>query len=94
MENSDKLHRVQNAGIISEVLPLQSQIHCLFRIAVGLARTSGVDLRLFLPPAPLPPESMDMEILSIFKDILTTLPSNNKELHECINYFTSTALDQ
>jgi len=75
-----------------ECRQLSQSMEC--RTAIGLARTAGVDLRLFMPPPPLPTESQDLEILKIFRDILTTLPSNNKDLHQCIQYFTSTALDQ
>jgi len=75
-----------------EIRQIAQSVEC--RTAIGLARTSSVDLRFFLPPAPLPNETMEKEIVAIFRDILTSLPSEDKDLHECINYFTSTALDQ
>jgi len=75
-----------------EIQQIAQSVEC--RTAIGLARTSDVDLRFFLPPAPLPSETMEKEIVAIFRDILTSLPSEDKDLHECINYFTSTALDQ
>jgi len=67
---------------------------CECRTAVGLARTSQVDLRFFLPPPPLPPGCHKRELLAMMKDILTQLPADNPDLHQCINYFTTTALDQ
>jgi len=64
------------------------------RTAVGLARTNNVDLRFFLKPAPLPPECEKKEMVAAMRDILTSLPgAGSKELHQCIQYFTSTALD-
>jgi hypothetical protein len=67
---------------------------CECRTAVGLARTANVDLRFFLPPSVLPPECRERELLEMFKDVLTKLPAESADLHECIAYFTSTALDQ
>jgi len=66
---------------------------CAMRTAVGLARTDGVDLRFFLP-VPLPPSVVDREIIDMFREILVKLPSGSAELHDCIKYFTNTALDQ
>ena len=67
---------------------------CECRTAVGLARTANVDLRFFLPPSILPPECRERELLEMFKEVLTKLPAESADLHECIKYFTSTALDQ
>ena len=67
---------------------------CECRTAVGLARTAQVDLRFFLPPSALPPACRERELLQMFKDVLIKLPAASADLHECIKYFTSTALDQ
>ena len=67
---------------------------CECRTAVGLARTAHVDLRFFLPPSALPPACRERELLQMFKDVLIQLPAASADLHECIKYFTSTALDQ
>jgi len=69
---------------------------CDYRTAVGLARTNNVDLRFFLKPAPLPPGSEGKEMIRLMRDILASLPgaANSKELHQCIQLFTATALDQ
>ena len=53
-----------------------------------------MDLRFFLPPSILPPECRERELLEMFKDVLTKLPAESADLHECIKFFTSTALDQ
>jgi len=66
---------------------------CSRRTAVGLARSEGVDLRYFLSK-PLPPDIVDRDIVDMFREILLKLPSDSSELHECIKYFTTTALDQ
>jgi len=66
---------------------------CSRRTAVGLARTEGVDLRYFLSK-PLPPDVVDRDIIDMFREILVKLPSGSAELHDCIKYFTNTALDQ
>jgi len=67
---------------------------CECRTAVGLARTANIDLRFFLAPSKLPPECLERELIEMFRDILVQLPANSADLHECIKYFTSTALDQ
>jgi len=66
---------------------------CARRTAVGLARSEGVDLRFFLS-VPLPPSVVDRDIIDMFREILVQLPSGSAELHDCIKYFTNTALDQ
>jgi len=66
---------------------------CSRRTAVGLARSEGVDLRFFLS-VPLPPSVVDRDIVDMFREILVQLPSGSAELHDCIKYFTNTALDQ
>ena len=67
---------------------------CECRTAVGLARTANVDFRFFLPPSILPPECRERELLKMIKEVLTKLPAESADLHECIKFFTSTALDQ
>lgn len=64
-----------------------------FKTAVGLARTAGVDLRFFLPRPPTPAEAENKELIQLFRDILVKLPADSEQVHECIKYFTSTALD-
>ena len=64
-----------------------------YKTAVGLARTAGVDLRFFLPPPSVPEECRNKEIIQLFRDILVKLPADSEQVHECIKYFTSTALD-
>ena len=66
---------------------------CDPRTAVGLARSAEVDLRFFLPPPPMPAELKNVELIELFRDILTKLPADSEQVHECIKYFTSTALD-
>jgi len=66
---------------------------CTRRTAVGLARTHGVDLRFFLQ-VPLPPVVEERDIIDMFKEILVKMPADSPELHDCIKYFTNTALDQ
>jgi len=74
----------------------QIALSCDCRTAVGLARTNNVDLRFFLKPAPLPPGSEGKEMIRLMRDILASLPgaAGSKELHQCIQLFTATALDQ
>ena len=64
-----------------------------YKTAVGLARTAGVDLRFFLPPPSVPEECRNKELIQLFRDILVKLPADSEQVHECIKYFTSTALD-
>jgi hypothetical protein len=64
-----------------------------YRTAVGLASCANVDLRFFLDPPPLPPSLEGRTIVSLFKEVLTRLPRNSDQLHDCINYYTTTALD-
>merc|ERR1712018_273336 len=59
--------------------------------AVGLARIPDSDLRLFLPPPPAPKSVTESSIPLQFWSILSTLP-NTKDVHECIRYFTTSAL--
>ena len=63
-----------------------SEIHT----AVGLSRMKDSDLRLFLPPPPCPNSVNELSIPIQFWNILSKLP--DKEVHECIKYFTTTAL--
>jgi len=72
---------------------MQMAQSCSRRTAVGLARTEGVDLRYFLS-VPLPPDVVDRDIIDMFREILVKLPSGSADLHDCIKYFTNTALDQ
>jgi hypothetical protein len=69
---------------------------CEMRTAVGLARTAGVDLRLFCRPPPLPPEVECKSIATLFKDVLAKLPpvKTGAEPDNCIDCFTNTALEQ
>lgn len=67
---------------------------CSYRTAVGLARSANVDLRFFLPPPPLPPAIQGRTIVSLFREILTKLPTNSDKLHSCITYYTTTAIDE
>lgn len=64
-----------------------------YRTAVGLASCPGVDLRFFLSPPPLPPALEGRTIVSLLKEVLTRLPRNSSQLHDCINYYTTTAID-
>jgi len=66
---------------------------CSRRTTVGLARSEGVDLRYFLAK-PLPPNIVERDIVELFREILLKLPSDSSELHDCIRYLTTTALDQ
>jgi len=66
---------------------------CNFRTVVGLARSANVDLRLFVPPPPLPPTHQDRTIVTLFREILTQLPRKADKLDECIVYHTTTAID-
>jgi hypothetical protein len=45
------------------------------RTAVGLARSAKVDLRFFLPPAPVPPGVGSQTVVTLFREILTSLPA-------------------
>ena len=63
-----------------------SEIHT----AVGLSRIKDSDLRLFLPPPPSPNSVNELSIPIQFWNILSKLP--DQEVHECIKYFTTTAL--
>lgn len=66
---------------------------CEVRTAVGLARCDQVDLRFFLPPPALPPACRDRELTELFREVLERLPADSADLHECIKFFTSSALD-
>jgi len=78
---------------LSEGELVQLAQSCSCRAAVGLARSAEVDLRLFCRPPPLPPDMRGREIVEMFQEILTSLP-REEELHSCIRYFTTTALEQ
>ena len=54
---------------------------------------AGVDLRFFLPPPLTPGEFKNKKLIQMFRDILIKLPANSPQVHECIKYFTSEALD-
>ena len=66
---------------------------CDCRTAVGLARSAGVDLRFFLPPPLTPSEFKNKELIQLFRDILVKLPADSEQVHDCVKYFTSEALD-
>ena len=58
--------------------------------AIGLARIPESDLKLFLPPPPCKIVK-ETSIPIQFWSILSKLPAN-KEVNDCIKYFTSSAL--
>uniref|UniRef100_A0A673NHL3 Protein SERAC1 n=1 Tax=Sinocyclocheilus rhinocerous TaxID=307959 RepID=A0A673NHL3_9TELE len=60
------------------------------RTAVALARMPNVDLRFFLPPAPLPHTDDDISIEDGLRQLLASLPQS--EVDQCVQYFTSLAL--
>uniref|UniRef100_A0A3Q1IL27 Protein SERAC1 n=1 Tax=Anabas testudineus TaxID=64144 RepID=A0A3Q1IL27_ANATE len=60
------------------------------RTAVGLARTSHVDLRFFLPPPPLPDLEDGLSAEDGLRQLLASLPLS--EVDKCVQYFTSLAL--
>ena len=63
------------------------------RTAVGLAaRTASPDRRFFLPPPPLPHGVESSKIPNLFRTVLTSLPSDDEAVPECIRQFTDTAL--
>jgi len=63
------------------------------RTAVGLAaRTPSPDPRFFMPPPPLPIDVETSKIPTLFRAVLTSLPSDDKAVPECIRQFTDTAL--
>ena len=57
---------------------------------VGLSRIKDCDLRLFLPPPPCPKSVKESSIPIQFWNILSKLP--DEDVHQCIKYFTTTAL--
>ena len=63
---------------------------CEIQTAVGLSRKKDSDLRLFLPPPPCPKSVKESSIPIQFWNILSKLP--DQDVHECIKYFTTTAL--
>ena len=54
---------------------------------------AGVDLRFFLPPPLTPGEFKNKKLIQLFRDIIIKLPADSPQVHECIKYFTSEALD-
>jgi len=72
---------------------LQLAQSCEYRTAVGLARSSGVDLRFFMSPK-IMPSWREKDLLVLLHEVLTQLPAESPELHECIKHFTTNALDQ
>uniref|UniRef100_A0A673STM8 Serine active site containing 1 n=1 Tax=Suricata suricatta TaxID=37032 RepID=A0A673STM8_SURSU len=65
---------------------------CDLRTLIGLARSKESDLRFFLPPPPLPSLKEDTCIEEELRQLLASLPQT--ELDECIQYFTSLALNE
>ena len=49
------------------------------------------DARFFLPPPPSPSLVQTLNVPKLFRIVLTSLPTDNN--NECINYFTTTALE-
>eukprot|EP00095_Tigriopus_kingsejongensis_P002615 snap_masked-scaffold1452_size40707-processed-gene-0.5 protein:Tk02615 transcript:snap_masked-scaffold1452_size40707-processed-gene-0.5-mRNA-1 annotation:"protein serac1" len=64
---------------------------CARHTAIGLARTPGVDERLFVPPAPIPPRIEQTTTPQLFKAILLALPK--QAVHKCIDTTTLNALE-
>ena len=52
-------------------------------------------LRFFLPPPLTPGEfkNKNKKLIQMFRDILIKLPADSPQVHECIKYFTSEALE-
>ncbi|KAM4866394.1 protein SERAC1 isoform 3-T4 [Thomomys bottae] len=65
---------------------------CDPRTLIGLARSKESDLRFFLPPPPLPSLKEDSSIEEDLRQLLASLPQT--ELDECIQYYTSLALNE
>ncbi|XP_073527616.1 protein SERAC1 [Phyllobates terribilis] len=65
---------------------------CDRRTIVGLARSKDVDLRLFLPPPPLPKIHENYSMEDEVRQLLSSLP--HTDLDKCIRYFTSLALKE
>ncbi|KAG8230878.1 hypothetical protein J437_LFUL011519 [Ladona fulva] len=65
---------------------------CDVRTSVGLARTKGVDLRLFLKPPVYPPPIRKEDLIDRCHEMLVLL--NNGEAHECVQYFVSQVLSE
>ncbi len=77
---------------------------CRRRAAVGLARTEGADLRLFVPAPPLPASVAEEDLPALFRRILSDLPRGGKNktkdkeseeeaVPECVTFFTDAALE-
>ncbi|CAK8689305.1 protein SERAC1-like isoform X2 [Clavelina lepadiformis] len=58
---------------------------------IGLARTNGVDQRLFLSPPALPEIAGEEEIEDMLRELLVKLPQ--RDVEKCIQHFTSGALN-
>lgn len=63
---------------------------CNLRTAIGLARTKDVNLKLFVPLPHLPDHFIQTSTPKLFGKVLSGLPK--KDVHECVNFFTTTAL--
>ncbi|XP_065444958.1 protein SERAC1 isoform X3 [Chrysemys picta bellii] len=63
---------------------------CDQRTVIGLARSKDIDLRVFLPPPPLPKVKDDYAIEDELRLLLVSLPQT--DLEQCVQYFTSLAL--
>ena len=91
----DHLNAVRELSTCTQILgngEAREMAQCLeMRTAVGLARMPESDLRLFLPSPPSPKEVKESSIPIQFYTILSKLPST-KDVHQCIRYFTTTAL--
>ncbi|GAB6023326.1 Serine active site containing protein 1 [Chamberlinius hualienensis] len=76
-----------NDGICREIAQASD-----FQLAVGLARCKNADLRLLLPPPPLPPDLKMTELQDDLCRILKALPTDNS--NRCSVYSTMIALKQ
>ncbi|XP_046386014.1 protein SERAC1 [Ischnura elegans] len=65
---------------------------CDPKTAVGLARTNGVDLRLFLKPPNYPPPAKKEDLVDCCHEMLKRL--DTEEAHECVRYFVTDILPE
>ena len=92
--HEDHLNSVRELSTATQNLTdaeVREMAQCLeMRTAVGLARMQDADPRIFLQPPPHPKGVKESSIPIQFWSILSKLPE--KEVHQCIKYFTTTAL--
>ncbi|XP_071443137.1 protein SERAC1 [Hetaerina americana] len=97
-QNGNQRQRLKAVHSLAHLENLEDSDYCQLaqacdpKTAVGLARTKGVDLRLFLKPPNYPSPIKKEDLVDSSHELLKHL--NNEEAQECVRYFVSKVLPE